>query len=418
MRKAIAVLVAVSALLALASPATARRPWKRRIDRLATGHEISIAVYQHGRFLYEWRSAARRRPASNQKMLTAMALLDRLGPDFRMSTTAAVTRVRDGIVPGSLWIVGRGDPAVSVTGSFSRSLPFTPTRVRRLALRIRAAGVKAVRGRVMGGLGYFARDWDAPGWRSYYRSMYIARPTALTFNGNTHRGTHVADPERLLARKLTRALERLGVSVSHPGGAGHPPPGRHRIARVRSRPLSALLRFTSRTSSNFFAEVLGKRLAVARFGPPGTIARAGRTIARWASARGVRVAAHDASGLSHANRISARGLVRLLVQSGREPWGRAFRHGLPAPGQGTLGDRLGGVRLRAKTGTLIGASALSGWVRRPRSQGWATFSILSEGMPKYRASALEDRIVRILERSGGTRAPRLSAAAPLRRPLA
>ncbi len=77
-------------------------------------------------------------------------------------------------------------------------------------------------------------------------------------------------------------------------------------------------------------------------------------------------------------------------------WGKTLLQTLPVPGQGTLKDRLGGVRVRAKTGTLGGVSALSGWVRLEKSGSWAEFSILSSGMPKSQAAAIEDRIVRIL----------------------
>jgi len=68
---------------------------------------------------------------------------------------------------------------------------------------------------------------------------------------------------------------------------------------------------------------------------------------------------------------------------------------LPTGGQGTLRHRLRGVDVRAKTGTLDDVSALSGWVKA-RSGDWFEFSVLSFGMPKSTASAIEDRIVMIL----------------------
>ena len=411
MRRFYTVLLAAIVLGAATAPAAARPPWKRRIDRLARRQSIGIAIHQNGRLVYAWGSRAGRVPASNQKLLASMALLDRFGRGYRLKTVAAARAVRDGVVRRSLWVLGRGDPSVATGGRFARSLPFRPTRVRRIARRIKAAGIRRVNGRVMGARSYFARDWHAPGWRPYYRRLYIALPTALTVDGNTRRGRHVVDPERLLARHLTRELREIGVSVGRGGGSGQPPRGLRVIARVRSAPLRALLRHTNRTSSNFFAEVLGKRLAVARSGPPGTIAAGARALAAWARSKGVRVTAHDASGLSHRNRISARGLVRLLVRAEDEPWGPVLKRSLAAAGQGTLVGRLQGLRVRAKTGTLVGASALSGWVWRRRPRTWAAFAILSRDMPKYRASALEDRIVRILARAGRPPAGRLSAAA-------
>jgi D-alanyl-D-alanine carboxypeptidase/D-alanyl-D-alanine-endopeptidase (penicillin-binding protein 4) len=81
-------------------------------------------------------------------------------------------------------------------------------------------------------------------------------------------------------------------------------------------------------------------------------------------------------------------------------WGRALFASLPAPGEGTLGSRLAGVEVRAKTGTLIGdVSALSGYVRL-RDGTWASFSIMS-ALPKGEALGLEDAIVRAIAANAG-----------------
>jgi D-alanyl-D-alanine carboxypeptidase len=65
-----------------------------------------------------------------------------------------------------------------------------------------------------------------------------------------------------------------------------------------------------------------------------------------------------------------------------------------------LAGRLGGVLVRAKTGTLLeGISALSGYVRPTGSRRWLAFSIMSEGLSKDRAVALEDAVVRIVASS-------------------
>jgi D-alanyl-D-alanine carboxypeptidase len=55
------------------------------------------------------------------------------------------------------------------------------------------------------------------------------------------------------------------------------------------------------------------------------------------------------------------------------------------------------LNVRAKTGTLLqDVSALSGWVWEKRAGQWAEFSVLSRGLPKYRAIAVEDRVVTII----------------------
>jgi len=146
--------------------------------------------------------------------------------------------------------------------------------------------------------------------------------------------------------------------------------------------------------------MLGKRLGAERSGPYGTIAKGARAIRRYAALRGVTIGAQDSSGLSYSNRVSPRGVVRLLANAGGRSWGRTLRTSLPSPGQGTLKDRLKGVPVRAKTGTLDLISALSGWVWLRRRGGWAEFSILSEGLTKTRAMAIEGDIVRTITRSG------------------
>jgi serine-type D-Ala-D-Ala carboxypeptidase/endopeptidase (penicillin-binding protein 4) len=97
--------------------------------------------------------------------------------------------------------------------------------------------------------------------------------------------------------------------------------------------------------------------------------------------------------------VTTDGLVHLLSVAEGEPWGDGLRSDLPSGGQGTLEHRLRGVKVRAKTGTLDGISALSGWVVSRRTSGWIEFSILSSGMDKSRASHLEDRMVKIVHRS-------------------
>jgi D-alanyl-D-alanine carboxypeptidase/D-alanyl-D-alanine-endopeptidase (penicillin-binding protein 4) len=248
----------------------------------------------------------------------------------------------------------------------------------------------------MGSTSYFRRDWDAPGWNDVARD-YVARPTALSFDGNVVAGRDVADPERRAAEALTEELEGLGVTVKGHPGSGRPPGGLVELTSVRSRALRALLVKLLRPSNNFYAEVLGKRLGVWASGTPGTIAKGAAAIQAWVAGNGVAFELHDNSGLSYANRVSAEGIVRLLWVAEAETWGQDLFAALPEGGQGTLRHRFATVQVRAKTGTLTDVSALSGWVWLERLETWAEFSILSSGMSKPVASELEDDIVRILQ---------------------
>jgi len=372
--------------------------WSNRVDKLLRGRRMSVALLETGTPLYTAKARVHRVPASTEKLLLSMALLDRLSPNARIATYARSDRPRNGLISGNLWVSGEGDPSVTAGGPYGDALGFRPTRLGRLARRISTAGVKKISGRVMGATGPFDRTWYAPGWRPRFPQLEVALPTALTFEGNVAHGRHTSEPERLAARKLTRQLERLGIVVRGRPGAGKPPGGLTPVARLSSVPLEVLMRWMNRQSSNFFAEVLGKRLGLEAAGAPGTIAKGARAIEQMAADHGVGVVAHDSSGLSYRNRVSPWGLTRLLGWAERQEWGPRLRHLLPGPGDGTLRGRLKGVRVRAKTGTLNDVSALSGWVWLRRTRSWGEFSILSQGISKARAVALEDRIVGILSR--------------------
>lgn len=361
--------------------------WMREIDAISSGLGMGVSVREGGAYLYRRSDTVARTPASNQKLLLSMALLDALGPDRILPTRALAPRPRNGAIRGNLWIVGSGDPEVG------------PRRIRELARSIRDAGVRRIAGGVRGSTSPFGRDWWAPGWRSYFPRTVIALPTALTFRGNEAGGRHVRDPERRAAKALTKRLRTLGVRVAKRPAMGRHPSRLPEVARAASRPLSGILAITNHASSNFWAEVLAKRLGLARGGAPGTIAKGAAAIAAWTRAHGGRTRSYDGSGLSYANRATPAAIARLLGRAEAEAWGERLRSTLPAGGVGTLSKRLRDVPVKAKTGTLSGISALSGWVLSKRTGTWVEFSMLSRGVSTSSAKAAEDRIVRILWRN-------------------
>jgi serine-type D-Ala-D-Ala carboxypeptidase/endopeptidase (penicillin-binding protein 4) len=398
------VVVALGLFLAgAATPAAAAPPqWKKDINTAIGGRDVGVAIGLDGAWLYRRGAWQPRAPASNEKLLLSMALLQRTSATTRVWTQLFAKGPRIGrVLRGNLWLVGHGDPQVG-----------KPT-MKAIARAVAATGIRTVRGRVMGATTGFRRDWWAPGWRDYFPRDYIPLPTALTFEGNQdRRGVHIRDPERRAARSLTNRLRAAGVRVTGRAGAGAPPNGLRRLVTSGSQPVHVLLRQMNRRSRNFHAEVLGKWLGGLVLGGPGSIPKGARAIELFARARGARVVAHDASGLSYGNRVRPQDVVKLLRFAERRPWGQAFRLGLPTGGQGTLEGRLFGVRVRAKTGTLIGISALSGWVWLAKENAWGEFSIMSRGMSKSTAVGIEDRIVRIVANRASLASPPRSPSAP------
>ncbi|MBI4261203.1 MAG: D-alanyl-D-alanine carboxypeptidase, partial [Actinobacteria bacterium] len=362
-------------------------PWMLRIDRLVGDRQVSISVRDDGRILYRHLDTVSRIPASNQKLLLSMALLDEVGPTHLLETAAAAARVEDGVVPGDLWLLGGGNPHID------------EDELARLAQEVAAAGIREIGGSVRGHTGPFARDWFAPGWRDYFPTYNIPLPTALTFEGNRIPGKHVTDPERRAAKAFTRSLREAGIRVrGKPRVGPDPGDGLEVVARIHSPPLAEVLAEVNGESRNFDAEVLGKLLGMLVFDQPGTIEKGARAMAAFAAGHGVEVVAHDASGLSYANRMTAAGLALLLDDAEEAEWGEALATSLAVPGTGTLENRLEGVRVRAKTGTLEDISALSGYVWSDRSGSWIEFAILSADIRKADARDIEDRVVKILSR--------------------
>ncbi len=358
--------------------------WMMRAQRLIGGAPASLSVAKDGRLVYAHGGTFARPPASNEKLLLSMTLLDRFGPAYRIPTTVEGARPASGSVAGDLWLVGHGDPQLN------------DTALDRLAHELRSTGIRAVQGSVIGVTTTFTRERWAPGWQPI-ALQFIGLPTALTFDANTGPRGFVFDPERRAAAALTADLRRLGVRVSGPPKAGPEPADKHVLAIIRSAPLVEILRRQNLNSLNLDAEVLDKMLGAAVLGPPGSIAKGARAIRSWAKKHGVEAVARDGCGLSYANRISTNGMVRLLAAVSSTRWASALRSTLPSAGKGTLAGRLAGLRVRAKTGTLLKqVSALSGWVWLERSHRWGEFSVLSRGLPKAEALRLEDGLVALI----------------------
>jgi D-alanyl-D-alanine carboxypeptidase/D-alanyl-D-alanine-endopeptidase (penicillin-binding protein 4) len=366
-----------------------RAAWMLRVEHLIGGRTLGLSIRAGGRVLYDRGAEASFVPASNEKLLLSMALLNRFDPASRISTIAAARAVAPGgVVKGDLWIIGRGDPSIG------------KRQMAQLAQAVSAAGVHRIGGRIMGATGYFAHDWFAHGWKPEFPSEEVGLPSALAFRENHLNGTNVHDPERSFAEMLTRRLEAHGIKVHGRPGAGSPPGHLVRVGGIDSPPLAAIMAAMDQHSDNFYAEMLGKLLGASTGGVPGTIAKGAAAIRSFTRHHGAAVTAYDASGLSYANRATTAAVTKLLQFADTTAWGETLRNLLAEPGEGTLEDRLHGVKLHAKTGTLDDISALSGWVWLTRLKTWAQFSILDRGMPSYQSKPLEDSIVRTVARDG------------------
>jgi D-alanyl-D-alanine carboxypeptidase/D-alanyl-D-alanine-endopeptidase (penicillin-binding protein 4) len=146
-------------------------------------------------------------------------------------------------------------------------------------------------------------------------------------------------------------------------------------------------------SQNLYAECVFKRLGQGSFASAAE-ALAGALRSLEVPTAGLVV--RDGSGLSRGNRVSARTVYGVLQAMRDEP---LFVEALAAGGEGTLKRRYRdlGERVRAKTGTIDGVSALSGYVTG-RDGGRYVFTILANGASYARARRLQDLVVTALAR--------------------
>ncbi len=164
----------------------------------------------------------------------------------------------------------------------------------------------------------------------------------------------------------------------------------------RSAPLSEVLPAMMKPSQNQIAEMMLRSAGLELRGEGS--ARAGAAVAdsifaSWNLPGNRRIA--DGSGMSRYNLVSPEFYTGLLTEMARRPNAEAWMESLPIAGvDGTLAGRMTGTplqnNLRAKTGTLSGVRALSGYMTT-RSGERVVFSALVNN--HVRSAAAADRIV-------------------------
>ena len=144
---------------------------------------VKVVSLDNGRVIFEANAEKLLRPASNMKIYTVAAALDRLHPDYRFNTSVYAPEKPDssGRIRGDLRIYGRGDPSIAArfnNGDYLKGID-------ELAARIVAAGVKRVEGDLVGDETYFVGPKYGSGWEWEDLTWYYgAEVTPLTVNDN------------------------------------------------------------------------------------------------------------------------------------------------------------------------------------------------------------------------------------------
>jgi D-alanyl-D-alanine carboxypeptidase/D-alanyl-D-alanine-endopeptidase (penicillin-binding protein 4) len=362
-----------------------------------------------GATLYASHASSGFAPASTEKLLTAAAALSVLGPQARLAT-----RVVTGSQPGSLVLVGGGDPTLAAGHPPKSDYPQPATLAALASATARwLRGHGQARVRLSYDASLFTGPPLAPGWSTSYITTGNVTPITslevdqgrLTASGKpqdadipTNYRPRSATPAADAAAAFARLLSARGVRVRGQPLPGRAPPGAVTVATVHSPPVAEIVAWMLRESNNVIAEDLARQVAL-RLHLPASFAGAAAALTRVARRLGVASGAHlvDGSGLSPGDRLTPRDLVTLVRVLAVGPAVlRPAITGLPvagfsgtlAPGQSVFGGfgrpALGLVR--AKTGNLTRAVSLAGIAEDTRGQLLA-FAFMADRVPAQQLPA-------------------------------
>ncbi|MGB7894316.1 MAG: D-alanyl-D-alanine carboxypeptidase/D-alanyl-D-alanine-endopeptidase [Microcoleus sp.] len=400
-------------------------------------------------------------PASNAKLLTTAAALQKLGADFRIKTSVYSGE------NGSLYVAGRGDPSIAVA------------QLKSLAQQLKQRGISQVN-QLIGDDSYFQGSAVNPNWEwEDAQAGYGAPINSLIFNQNaidlllspqaigqplkvTFAEAKLANQWQLqnntvtvaqnesefieVGREFDRPIIRVGgqlkvgaepesayVAVVNPANnflqyfqqalatEGIPVKQalvasasrnlNQELATVESPPLAELVRETNRESNNLYAEVLLRLLGKITDKMPVPQENTGesglkelKTVLTQLGVNPNSYILADGSGLSRHNLISPEALVQTLRLMANSPAASIYRQSLPIAGEsGTLKNRFNitpnRVIMQAKTGTMSGVSALSGYIEVPNYEP-LVFSIIvnQSDLSTAKMRSATDEIVLLLNR--------------------
>lgn len=340
-----------------------------------------------GQVLFDRGGSEYRIPASNTKLLTAVAALRAMGPGHRFST-----RVLAGPTAGQVVLSGGGDVLLGAGESRPGQVmghAGLATLATTAVNALREAGMTGEL-KVLVDDSLFSGPTLNPGWADgdvaagevaplYPLALNSARFDPAVTTGPRPQDSALTAAEAFAAQlkaagaaaglTVAAGVERYTGSESAESAAGRAPVV---LAEVQSATVGEQVDLMLQTSDNYLAEVLGRMSAAAAGEPASNDGATGAVRARLADLGLGTIRLTDVSGLAIANQVSARQFAEVVraITTGTDTRLRAALSGFPVAGlTGTLGARYGddstarGAGLvRAKTGTLNSVIALSGYV--------------------------------------------------------
>ena len=399
-------------------------------------------------------------PASTMKLVTTYAALEMLGPTHQWKTEFYTDgTLSNGILQGNLYLKGGGDPKLNmeklwllmrdlrangvqqITGDLvldrsffeqpqlpvfdddgnDKNKPFLvkpdSLMVNLKALRFVArndAGkvlisveppiasiridnqVKAVNTKQCTGDVRYNPVTQADG------SVLVTVSGQLADGCNSQTYLSLLDHATYTAGAVRAIWKELGGSIQGQNRQAAVPKNAKLLARAYSPDLAEIIRDINKYSNNTMAQQLFLSLgAQFRSDADGDDAKAAqRVIRQWLAKKGItapHLVMENGSGLSRAERVSAREMAQMLQAAWKSPYAAEFISSLPIAGKdGTMRKRLKTTAMNGqahiKTGTLNTVRAISGFSRDNNGHTWAVVAILNDPRP-WGASSILDQVL-------------------------
>ena len=322
-----------------------------------------------GRDLFRVGHKQRLRPASCQKLVTAIAALHHLGASYPLRTQMTLTgEIRDSVLLGDILVIGGMDPMLS------------SSEVMQMAQSLREAGIDSLAGSIR--LDLSMKSSDPMGWGWCWDDDTTPLSPLLVekhdrFVQEFLRDLHIVG----IHGDYTNRIQKSFSPLSDTQGS---------IFCEVTHPLRQVLMRMMKRSDNYYAESVFYQLASFSGKHPATRKEARAYIDVLIRQLGLVPSTYqvaDGSGLSLYNYVTPEMLVRLLEYAWKQEGIRpALLESLPVGGvDGTLEKRMRKTaaegNVRAKTGTVEGVSSLSGYCTTPEGHV-LVFSIINQGIPR------------------------------------
>jgi D-alanyl-D-alanine carboxypeptidase/D-alanyl-D-alanine-endopeptidase (penicillin-binding protein 4) len=397
-------------------------------------------------------------PASTMKLVTTYAALEMLGPNHQWKTEFFTDgTVSNGVLHGNLYLKGGGDPKLNmeklwllmrdlrsngvsqVTGDlvldrshFIRPLlpefnddgndENKPFLVKPDALMVNLKALRFIArndgGKVLvsaeppiasihldNQVKALASDKCAGDVR-YTPTPQVDGSISVVISGQLGQGCNsqtylsLLDHPTYTAGAVRAIWQELGGTIMGKDREEAVPSNAKLLAKAFSPDLAEIIRDINKFSNNTMAQQLFLSLgAKFRNDADGDDAKsAQRVIRQWLAKKGI-IATHlvmeNGSGLSRAERVSAREMAQMLQSAWQSPYAAEYISSLPLAGvDGTMRKRLKTTQMRGeahiKTGTLNTVRAIAGFSRDSNGNTWVVVAILNGTGVGGTASVLDE----------------------------